>query len=291
MSEALLKARKILGSNVKLAKAIGASEGMVNAWINKGVKVPLEFALEIDRVTGGLVHWTEVAPQFAHYQKRWEACDLMLHRVCFRPVNITLSRIKHEEGMENTDDIQEIANSILQHGIDRPIGVDEENNLIFGIGRLEAYRWLDKTTIPSWRLSLGDLIEGKYSPVIIQYTFQLSERVAIGLALEKHLGERRGKSKGKYDIEFRRTNEVIAEVLGFGNRESYAQAKKVYRQGTTALIARMDAQALSISAAAGLSTLPFDDQNDVLALPKNSITALIRSLPKVTHHLPVESAA
>jgi DNA-binding transcriptional regulator YdaS (Cro superfamily) len=296
MSEALLRARKILGSGVKLAKAIGTSASAVNAWMTKAVNVPLECAFEIERVTGGVVQWTEVAPHLAHYKKRWEECAIMHHSFCLESLHISIDRIKHSEKKPlDLQAIKMIAENIVQFGLERPICVNHDNHLIFGIKRLEASKYLAKTTIPSWRLSLSDLLNGKYPQAIIKNTFQMSERVAIGIALEKHIGERRGKRKEAAIFSVKkRTNEVIAKLLTFGSRESYMQARKVYLHGVPVLIANMDAQHLSISTAAGLSTLSAEDQNHILDLPKHSIMKLVRqksfcSLPQVNGHLETEA--
>ena len=66
--------------------------------------------------------------------------------------------------------------------------------------------------------------------------FTPSERVAIGLAVEAELGNRRGSNqyqvKGELPQNFaeaagKETREIAAQKAGFGNAETYRQAKTV----------------------------------------------------------------
>jgi hypothetical protein len=65
-----------------------------------------------------------------------------------------------------------------------------------------------------------------------------TERVAIGLAVEESLGERRGRPKKENTQNFaelnqgKETAQVAAEKAGFGNKETYRQAKKVSNEAS-----------------------------------------------------------
>jgi DNA-binding transcriptional regulator YdaS (Cro superfamily) len=70
MSAGLLRAIAIKGLMRNLSKDIVAMPDAMNAWLNRGVNVPLEYAIEIERVTKGEVTWQAVAPHLAHFAKR-----------------------------------------------------------------------------------------------------------------------------------------------------------------------------------------------------------------------------
>jgi len=67
MPTALLKAIKIAGSRRNLAKIIGTTPDAINGWLNRGVSVPLQYAIEIERFYFGEISWTEIAPHLAHF--------------------------------------------------------------------------------------------------------------------------------------------------------------------------------------------------------------------------------
>lgn len=72
MSHAVLKAIKLTHcSQTEFAKIIGSNLDMVNSWINREIKVPLQYAFTIDTLTDGKVTWKEISPHLAHFEKRW----------------------------------------------------------------------------------------------------------------------------------------------------------------------------------------------------------------------------
>jgi DNA modification methylase len=110
--------------------------------------------------------------------------------------------------------------------------------LIDGERRLRACRdHLGRQTIDARLLDLDDLIDSQVAVNTLHKAFTLSEKVAIGLAMEARLGERRGGDHGNQHVggkrqEFDewhgcRTDAVAAERSGFGNRQTYRNAKRV----------------------------------------------------------------
>ena len=82
-------------------------------------------------------------------------------------------------------------------------------------------------------------------------SFTPSERVAIGLAVEAELkaqGERRGRPKTAgedipqnfAEYSGKETREIAAQKAGFGNPETYRQAKAVVQNASPELIEAMD---------------------------------------------------
>ena len=78
MAHAVLKAIKLTNcSQTDFAKKIGSNLDMVNSWINREIKVPLQYAFAIDALTQGKVTWKEVSPHLAHFEKLWDALRLI----------------------------------------------------------------------------------------------------------------------------------------------------------------------------------------------------------------------
>jgi hypothetical protein len=155
--------------------------------------------------------------------------------------------------------------------------------LIFGEKRLHSYELLDKKTIPAWRLSLFDLINEKYNKDELHQTFVLSERVATSLAIESALGNRQGQ---RIDRLLRqnvvevigRTDDFIANLFKFGNRQTYKHAKKIFQFGSDELINAVDQGQVAISAAVLLLQLPFAKQKEILTGSRQEITTYVNRL-------------
>ena len=93
--------------------------------------------------------------------------------------------------------------------------------------------------------------------------------VAIGKAVEEELGKRQGQrtdlgSEGQEglfeeirrnldELSGKRTDEIAAKKAGFGNKETYRQAKAVTEKATPELVAAMDQGTIAISTAAKLA--------------------------------------
>lgn len=293
----LHKAIYNLGSVKAMAKKLGIQREHIYAWIKGISKVPLEYALQIDYLTGGEIHWKELVP--FHIVQRLKHLALMLPKFDLPPcelVYVSLERIQYSElqyGLIGSD------NDPFTLNKKRPICVDSENNLIFGEKNFYFYKQQGKRTIPAWRISLFDLAKGNYEPELFIKNFFISERVAIGIALENFLGKQQGqrndlKTKVKnlnvlerkrkiytslmqHSAEVRRKKgfnlrQLIAKRLGFASHFTYQSAKKVKSNGNLQLIACVDQHELAISTAARLTKLSLVEQNKVLIQPKkNSI--------------------
>jgi 16S rRNA G966 N2-methylase RsmD len=175
-------------------------------------------------------------------------------------------------------DIDELASSINEIGLLQPIVVTRENVLVAGGRRLEAVRRLGWETIPVRVIDIDAVILGEFAENVIRKDFTVSERVAIGRAVEEELGERRGNPNFKSAIpenfpEFvgRETRELAAERAGFGNPKTYQQAKVVIESGAPELVDAVDKGEVSVSAAAEVATLPIDEQTEIVAKGEEEI--------------------
>lgn len=276
MQEAMLdKAIYSLGSVKHMAKKLGIHREHIYAWIKGVSKIPLEYALQIEYLTGGEINWKDLVP--FHIAQRLKHLTLRLPTFDLPPcelVYVALGRIKSTSLPIESD---ERDRSIPLHK-QRPICLDEENTLIFGDKIFYLYQSHAKKTIPAWRVSLPDLANGHYSSELFVKNFLISERVAIGMALEKFLGSRQGcrndlekidnalKGDKKRNTTSARAQEkelmnkyaevrqekrtplrqLIAIRLGFGSHFTYQNAKKIKRYSSAELIGRVDQEKISI---------------------------------------------
>lgn len=282
MQEAMLdKAIYSLGSVKHMAKKLGIHREHVYAWIKGVSKIPLEYALQIEYLTGGEINWKDLVP--FHIVQRLKHLTLRLPKFDLPPcelVYVAIERIKSEKCALT---ITEKNASIPLHK-QRPICLDEENTLIFGEKIFYVYKYHTKKTIPAWRVSLTDLAKGHYSSELFVKNFLISERVAIGMALEKFLGSRQGyrtdleKAKSQAEPSKKRNSmtrgiqkprlmnndaqvsrekrtplrQLIATRLGFGSHFTYQNAKRLKLYAGNELMKQVDQRKISISKAAKL---------------------------------------
>lgn len=183
-------------------------------------------------------------------------------------------------------DLDSLAASIADVGLLQPIAVDEYYHLICGWRRCVA--WFDilkrSDPIPAVVLNLKSILAGEFAENEFRKNFTKSERIAIGRALEKEAGERRGrpprgskavdstgvKIKEKFpEFSGKQTRDLAAKVAGFKNPRTYEQAKKVVEKGIPELAAAMDTGNVSVSAASHIAQEPAEKQRQILAMPKD----------------------
>ena len=160
--------------------------------------------------------------------------------------------------------LEPLAESIRELGLLQPIGVTAENLLVFGERRLRAVRdYLDWETIPARVVNIEAIILGEYAENELRKDFTVSERVAIGKQIEALLAGRRGSNQYRLKelpqnfgeaLLGKETADVAAEKAGFGNPETYRQAKRVVEEGSDALIEAVD-DGLAVSTAEPLLKL------------------------------------
>lgn len=290
---ALKKTISIAGSINKLAKHLGISRLTISAWLNRNIRIRLEYAIQIHWYTKGEVDWSElVTPNVTRILKR---CSFTVHNNTeFETIHLSLSRIKYLHKNYSCDVINSLLENIKQHGLQNPICIDAENNLIFGTKRLKVYELLGKKTITTYRLSLPELLNGKYNTEEFCKLFSISDRIAIALALENFVGTRKGqrtdlKPSQNFDEVKGRTDTVIAKLIGFGNRQTYHQAKKVIQSGNQKLIDALDKSQFTISVAVTLLKLSQEEQNHILSLDSKKIIYFANQLRKQKSLLPAQS--
>ena len=203
-----------------------------------------------------------------------------------------------ERHRRDLGEIETLAESIATEGLLQPIGITEENLLVFGERRLRAFQdVLRRETIPARVVHVRSITAGEYAENEIRKDFTPSERVAIGKALETELGDRQGK---RTDMELPQniaevepgleTREIAAKKAGFGNRTTYEQAKLVVNEGTPELVEAMDAGDVSISAASVIASEPPERQAQIVQMPRESRRHVVREIREAAK-LPTPSEA
>ena len=166
---------------------------------------------------------------------------------------------RHRKDLGNFD---ELMGNIKSYGLFQPIGITKDKELVFGYRRLCACMMLGYEEIEATIIDVPSIIEGEYIENTFRKNFTISERVAIGLALEQGMGERRGgnygnqysaktqkKAGSQNELSGKETREIASGVAGFGSRENYRKAKLIIEKGTPELIAKVDSGKIKIGAA------------------------------------------
>ena len=174
-------------------------------------------------------------------------------------------------------DIESLAASISEIGLLQPIGIDSGYRLVFGERRLRACLSLGWEKIPVRTVHLDSILQGELAENEFRKDFTPSERVAIGEAIERELGERNGV---RHDTKTAMENfpqvegasrDIAAKAAGFGNGKTYEQAKRVANEAAPELVQAMDEGRASVSGAVALLVLPKDQQATVGVGDKKSI--------------------
>ncbi len=151
-------------------------------------------------------------------------------------------------------DVGALAKSIGDVGLLQPIGVTPDSRLVFGRRRLEAFRHLGRSTIPARVVDVPSIVAGEYAENEMRKAFTVSERVAIGEAVEREFGSRQGRRTDRLPEEVpevppgTETRRAAAKRAGFGNETTYRQAKSVVAEAPD-LAAKVDAGEKSVGGA------------------------------------------
>jgi hypothetical protein len=194
-------------------------------------------------------------------------------------------------------DLDALAVSIATAGLLQPIGITEDNVLVFGERRLLAVRdILERATITARVVRVSSIVAGEYAENEIRKDFTPSERVAIGKTLEGEIGDRQGR---RTDRELPQnfagvepgveTRELAAKKAGFGNRTTYEQAKKVVEKAVDEVIAQMDSEQIAVSAAALIADEAPERQREIAAMPECQQKEVVRKLRQMDLPTPGEA--
>ena len=133
-------------------------------------------------------------------------------------------------------DLTSLAQSIEEIGLQHPISVTPDGELIHGQRRLEAYKRLGRKEIPVIVRDLGLLLQGEHDENMERKNFTISESVAISNALKAKIQENAnkrmsegGKKKGGAKFaphEKGKTRDKLAAAAG-RSHESLKKAEEI----------------------------------------------------------------
>ena len=176
-------------------------------------------------------------------------------------------------------DIERLARSIAEQGLLQAIGITEENQLVFGARRVAAFQLLGREEIPARLIRVKSQLAAEYDENEVRKEFTRSERVAIVEEWCMSRGITHGGCRTANGVQDQNFGlEDAAKRAGFGNVETYRQARKVVLHAHTHLIEAFDKGAISISAAALVAALPKEKQAKIASMNKTQMREALRDL-------------
>ena len=197
-----------------------------------------------------------------------------------------------ERHRKDLGDLEVLAASIATEGLLQPIGITEDNFLVFGERRLRSFQdVLRRDVIPARVVHVRSITAGEYAENELRKDFTPSERVAIVEALKsfQHGGDRRSDQVANWRLE-NVNAENAARKAGFDSERTYERAKKVVDEGAPDLVGAMDAGEISISAASVIASEPPERQSQIVGMPGELRRQIVRDIREATK-LPTPSEA
>ena len=216
---------------------------------------------------------------------RVAACNSLLLRLrSFRSALVLHLRVNgpvRQPGLQvfvgGSGQFEALAESIRSEGLLQPIGITEENELVFGARRLAAVRDnLGWTEIDTRVVNVSSIVAGEFAENVIRKQFTVSERVAIVEALRSF--KRPGRPKKNRSDPTNTSTAGAVKQAGFGGKTTYQCAARVVSSGSPELVQAVDNGDITIDAAAEIATLPKDKQSRALAIEPAARKALVSAL-------------
>lgn len=177
-------------------------------------------------------------------------------------------------------DIEALKTSIQKLGLLQAIVVDKDRRLVCGGRRLTAAKALGWATIDA-KVVDCDALMAEHDENEVRKAFTVSERVAIAEAVAERLKGRAGNPKLKANsgnislIDAGQTRDLAAAKAGFGSGKTLEAAQAVIAKGAPELVAAMDKEQITISAAKTVAdNLPPQDHAAVDYTDKRAVNQL-----------------
>lgn len=176
-----------------------------------------------------------------------------------------LVRDRHRQDM---GDLKALADSIRVEGLLQPIGITEDNVLVFGERRLRAVDvYLKAETIDARIVNVTSIVAGEFAENDMRKAFTPSERLAIAEAVQQEIGKRQGGDRKSIDFQSAqsgtlkgKTRDLAAKQSGFTSHQQMERTAKVVALGAPKVVASLDAGKVAVSKAADLVNLPKPEQ-------------------------------
>jgi ParB/RepB/Spo0J family partition protein len=163
-------------------------------------------------------------------------------------------------------DIPSLAATIGELGLLHPIVVRPDGTLIAGERRLEACKLLGWQHVPVTVVDLNEIVRGEFAENAYRQDFLPSEIDAIRRTLEpiERAAATSRKFSGRSTPDGGETRNKIAAFVGVSGRQ-VEKIAAVIERGAPELIRAVDADKVSVSAAADIATLPIEKQREIVA--------------------------
>jgi len=187
--------------------------------------------------------------------------------------------------------IEELANDIKENGLINPPVVTPDYELIAGERRLRALHYLNYQQIEVRVMTVKDFehqLKLEISENENRKDFSFSERIEYARKLEEI---ERVKARERQEAGVRqnlgeggRSDDKVSEQSGFGNKETYRQAKYISEHADSETIKELDEGKISINKAFNKISNNKLSNNNLKYDLKNSITCIICGNPFCDEH-------
>jgi len=261
-------------SRKRFASFLGVSEAMANMMIRRDRDVSLFHALTIDTWSQGDFPAERLVsnPQYARLIRKMKyMSQQQCHNTSQPLVHLPPLALDPQYWSFCRPDYPPLAEAT------QPLIADNESRLLCGLPCFLAKKMHVSQRLCTLLVDLPALLQGAASLDTVPYALWISERVAIGMALEHTLATLRipSSSRPNSDASGGRMDARIAALCGIGGKMRYRDAKAVFTQGIAALIHAMDKKHLSVYRAAQLARTAHAQQRASLAHLLSSRSATI----------------
>jgi ParB-like chromosome segregation protein Spo0J len=180
---------------------------------------------------------------------------------------------------QDLGDLVPLAESIRKIGLLHPIGVTQENELIFGERRLRAAQSLGWTEIAATVVDLPSIAAGSYHENAMRKDFTISERVAIEETISRRSPGQPRKNSEEIPNTFM-TREKSAKLAGLGNPTTAREAKVIVNQGIPALVEAVDRKEIAIEPGFAIALQSKERQAEIIKLPVLERRAAVHKLER-----------
>lgn len=250
---------KYFGGQQALAKAIGVSRKCVNNWLNRDKSLSLEYAIKIAKASREAISISLLVPEKM-------ALIRFLQRSKQDVSLIPIEQIESTNTLpKQLTKIEALMVDIKQQGLQQPIVIDSDYQLIYGVRRLYSCQLLGWKTIRAYLISLHEVLSSREYFLHVTAHCRLSERVCLGYCLEQYIRKQSREKQAEIkclllkscpNLDTQRHDSWIAGYLGFGSKSNYYFLKKVISKAIPALVQALDSRTIAISVAARIALLP-----------------------------------
>jgi N6-adenosine-specific RNA methylase IME4 len=156
-------------------------------------------------------------------------------------MTILISKIKiGKRFRKDLGNTETLSKSITELGLLHPIVLDENNNLIAGRRRIQAFESLGKTSIPYHRVNIKDITMGEFHENSIRKDFTHSEIIAIKEEITKRLTRGRPKKGAKLAPFHGKARDIVSQITGYSHGQ-IDKIEAIMKSGSKKALAQLEA--------------------------------------------------